>query len=78
MKIALYQHLNSERDPIILEVSKYFEDDSSLLRVSEIMDIEFKELDKSPKSMVAALKVAAAQKAFDEAQAKLKALQDAQ
>ena len=78
MKIALYKNLGSVCGPIILTASKYNEKSSDLLRVSEIMEVEFKDLPKPPKVMVAERNIAAAQKQVDAAQAKLKALQDEQ
>ena len=76
MRIALYQHVISFSGPLIHEASKYMEKDKDFIRVSEIMEVDFKELAKPPKKMVAEMKVAAAQKEFDEAKAKLEKLQD--
>ena len=76
MKIALYQHIGSEQGPIIMEVNKYMEASENCVRVSEILDADFKDLDSTPKNIVAERKIAAAQKEFDAAQAKLKALKD--
>ena len=74
MKIALYQNIISDRGPVILEVNKYFESDDTIVRVSEIMEVEFKELGNSPKEIMKELKIAAAMKAVEEAKSKLKAL----
>ena len=76
MKIALYQHALGSSGPLIFKATKYMENDSDFMRVSEIMEVDFKELAKPPKAMVAEMKVAAAQKVFDEAKAKLEKLQD--
>ena len=76
MKIALYQHLSSDGDPIIMSANKYMENDKGYIRVSEIMDVDFKELEKPPREIVADKKIAAARKARDEAQNKLEALEN--
>ena len=74
MKIALYHHDNAFGGPFIFEATNQMEKDKDFMRVSEITEIEFKDLAKPPKAMVAEMKVAAAQKAFDEAKDKLEAL----
>ena len=74
MRIALYQHINSQRDPIIMEVNKYMEGSEDFVRVSEVLDADFKNLDDTPAAILAERKIAAAQKEFDAAQAKLNGL----
>ena len=74
MKIALYHALTGSTGPMIFEATKYMEKTKDFVRVSEIIDVAFQELDKPPKAMVAEMKVAAAQKEFDKAKAKLDAL----
>ena len=78
MKIALYDSADSICGPIILKVSKHAGGSANMIRVSEIAEIEFKELAKPPKAMVAEMKVAAAQKNFDDAKKKLEALKNEQ
>ena len=74
MRIALYQHLDGNRYPIIMEANRHMEGSADYVRVSEIMDAKFKELDSAPKAILAERKIAAAQKEFDAAQAKLNGL----
>ena len=74
MKIALYQHINSQRDPIIMEVNEYMEGSEDFVRVSEVLDADFKNLDDTPAEILAGRKIAVAQKEFDAAQAKLNGL----
>ena len=74
MKIALYHYSKAFGGPFIFEATNHTEKDKDFMRVSEIAEIEFKDLAKPPKAMVAEMKVAAAQKAFDEAKDKLEAL----
>ena len=74
MKIALYQHINSQRDPIVLEVNKYTEGSEDFIRVSDVLDADFKNLNDTPAAIFAERRIAAAKKELDAAQAKLNGL----
>ena len=76
MRIALYQSTKYEWMALTLEVNVYNEDNKDHIRISEIKDVTFDMLPTSPKSRVAEMKVAAAQKDFDDAKKKLEALKN--
>ena len=76
MKIALYQSTKYEWMELIMEVNDFNEKNKDHIRISEIKDVTFDMLPTSPKSRVAEMKVAAAQKNFDDAKKKLEALKN--